>query len=82
MQRAGSHTRRAVHALLAGLCLALPLAAAADEHETPQPESELYMWHDGNGVVRYTTDRGRIPVSARGSAVMVRRCSRCSPSKP
>jgi uncharacterized coiled-coil protein SlyX len=36
-----------------------------------QSETELYRWLDRHGVVRYTTDLGRIPNSRRSTVVRV-----------
>jgi len=47
--------------------IALPCAARAAQ----QGEVELYRWLDRHGVVRYTTDLGRIPKSRRSTVVRV-----------
>ena len=57
--------------------LALSIAVASVAIGTPQSTTELYRWLDRQGVVRYTTDLGRIPDSRRSTVVRV-----VSPSIP
>jgi hypothetical protein len=61
--------RGAVLAGLVGFALwiALPSVAIAAQ----QSEPELYRWLDRHGVVRYTTDLGRIPDARRDTVVRV-----------
>ena len=61
--------RGAVFAGLVGFALwiALPSLAIAAQ----QGESELYRWLDRHGVVRYTTDLGRIPDARRNTVIRV-----------
>jgi hypothetical protein len=65
--RSRTSKRGAVFAGLVGFALwiALPSMAIAAE----QGETELYRWLDRHGVVRYTTDLGRIP-DARSNTVI------------
>jgi len=55
--------------VLSGLVFALALPCTAIGAQ--QGEVELYRWLDRHGVVRYTTDLGRIPKSRRSTVVRV-----------
>jgi len=54
---------------LVGLAFAIALPCIAIGAQ--QGETELYRWLDRHGVVRYTTDLGRIPKSRRSTVVRV-----------
>ncbi len=49
------------------LAVALPSLALGDR----EGETELYRWLDRHGVVRYTTDLGRVPNARRSTVVRV-----------
>jgi uncharacterized coiled-coil protein SlyX len=55
--------------VLVGFALSAALSSMAIGAQ--QSESELYRWLDRHGVVRYTTDLGRIPKSRRNTVVRV-----------
>jgi len=59
----------AVLAGLVGFGLWIPLASVAIGAQ--QGETELYRWLDRHGVVRYTTDLGRIPSARRNTVIRV-----------
>jgi uncharacterized coiled-coil protein SlyX len=61
--------RGAAFAGLVGFALwiALPYVAIGAQ----QSETELYRWLDRHGVVRYTTDLGRIPSARRSTVIRV-----------
>ena len=59
--RSGTRRRRWAAILLFALVAS---AGGADETIT------IWQWTDGHGVTRYTPDYGRIPSSARHSAVV------------
>jgi uncharacterized coiled-coil protein SlyX len=61
--------RGATLVALAGFALAITLPCIAIGAQ--QSETELYRWLDRHGVVRYTTDLGRIPNSRRSTVVRV-----------
>jgi uncharacterized coiled-coil protein SlyX len=59
-------------AALAGLVgFALWIALSSVAIAAQQSETELYRWLDRHGVVRYTTDLGRIPDSRRSTVIRV-----------
>jgi len=55
--------------VLVGFALSAALSSMAIGAQ--QSETELYRWLDRHGVVRYTTDLGRIPKSRRSTVVRV-----------
>lgn len=61
--------RGAALAARVGVALAIVLSSAATGAQ--QGETELYRWLDRHGVVRYTTDLGRIPNSRRSTVIRV-----------
>ncbi len=61
--------RGATWVVVAGFVLATALPWVAIGAQ--QGETELYRWLDRHGVVRYTTDLGRIPKSRRSTVVRV-----------
>ncbi len=69
LNRVRTPQRSAVFAGLVGFALwiALPSLAIAAQ----QSETELYRWLDRHGVVRYTTDLGRIPDARRSTVIRV-----------
>ncbi len=58
-------------AFVGSVGFALSIALPSVVIGTPQSTTELYRWLDRHGVVRYTTDLGRIPDSRRSTVVRV-----------
>jgi hypothetical protein len=69
LERMRMPKRGAVLVALVGFALSAALSSAAIAAE--ESETELYRWLDRHGVVRYTTDLGRIPNSRRSTVVRV-----------
>jgi len=67
----GNRTPNRGAALAAGIVLALAIALPSAAIGAQPGEAELYRWLDRHGVVRYTTDLGRIPKSRRSTVVRV-----------
>jgi len=61
--------RAAAFAGLVGFALWIALPSVAIGAQ--QGETDLYRWLDRNGVVRYTTDRDRIPNARRDTVIRV-----------
>ena len=69
LKRIRTLKRGAAFAGAVGFVLLIALASVAIGAQ--QSESELYRWLDRHGVVRYTTDLGRIPDSRRDTVIRV-----------
>ena len=67
--RIRTSNRAAAFAGLVGFALSIALPSVAIGAQ--QGKTELYRWLDRHGVVRYTTDLGRIPDARRDTVIRV-----------